>query len=330
MSVVGAKLADSFQSKNLDELMKSGLYGQTDFRMLTPWQTPYRYRQVNTPGLFYSEGFFGGYVEQIGRAPRGYRTFALLAEDSPRVVYYGGHISQTDLIVIPNSQYFNTVSPPGFHGYMFTLPEHFLADIADKMFGVNWLEIGEKIDAGYFYTLTDESLKSLRDLLQQLSVQSDILACLALGMDTTEPAEISSIRITLGQEVIKALLTSNENTNRPLPPCRDRSLRMALDFIERQTPEFLSTRDLAEVIGASVRTLEYAFQQHFSMSPKKYLRARQLNFVMRDLRKKSYKEASVTDISNHWGLTHPGQFAKDYRALFGELPSQTLRKDAST
>ena len=147
-------------------------------------------------------------------------------------------------------------------------------------------------------------------------------------MGASDPAEINSMRIALGREVIKGLLTSNENNNRPLPPCRDRSLRKALDFIERQTPEFLSTRDLADVIGASVRTLEYAFQQHFSMSPKKYLRARQLNFVMRDLRKKSHKEASVTDIANHWGLTHPGQFAKDYRALFGELPSQTLRRTA--
>jgi len=34
---------------------------------------------------------------------------------------------------------------------------------------------------------------------------------------------------------------------------------------------------------------------------------------------------SVTSIAMEWGFNHLGHFARDYRARFGELPSQTLR-----
>ncbi|MCK5375915.1 MAG: helix-turn-helix domain-containing protein, partial [Acidobacteria bacterium] len=33
----------------------------------------------------------------------------------------------------------------------------------------------------------------------------------------------------------------------------------------------------------------------------------------------------VTDVANNWGFWHMGQFAADYRKMFGELPSQTLQ-----
>ena len=34
---------------------------------------------------------------------------------------------------------------------------------------------------------------------------------------------------------------------------------------------------------------------------------------------------SVTTVAMAWGFTHLGKFSNDYRARFGELPSQTLR-----
>jgi AraC family ethanolamine operon transcriptional activator len=34
--------------------------------------------------------------------------------------------------------------------------------------------------------------------------------------------------------------------------------------------------------------------------------------------------ASVREIARRWGFWHTGEFAADYRRLFGELPSETL------
>jgi AraC family ethanolamine operon transcriptional activator len=37
-------------------------------------------------------------------------------------------------------------------------------------------------------------------------------------------------------------------------------------------------------------------------------------------------KARITGIANSWDGWHMGQFAKDYRRQFGELPSETLRR----
>lgn len=35
---------------------------------------------------------------------------------------------------------------------------------------------------------------------------------------------------------------------------------------------------------------------------------------------------SVTALATRWGFWHMGQFTKDYKRLFAELPSETLKK----
>jgi AraC family ethanolamine operon transcriptional activator len=34
---------------------------------------------------------------------------------------------------------------------------------------------------------------------------------------------------------------------------------------------------------------------------------------------------TIQDIASHWGFWHLSQFAQDYKKLFGELPSATLK-----
>ena len=42
------------------------------------------------------------------------------------------------------------------------------------------------------------------------------------------------------------------------------------------------------------------------------------------------KRFSIADAANRWGFWHMGQFTADYRELFGELPSKTLRNSYET
>lgn len=95
-------------------------------------------------------------------------------------------------------------------------------------------------------------------------------------------------------------------------------------MIEDHAGEPLSIRELCQATGVSWRTLDYAFREHFSITPKVYLKAMRLNNVrwaLRDARASTV----ISDVANRWGFWHMGQFAADYRKLFGELPSQTLR-----
>jgi len=90
----------------------------------------------------------------------------------------------------------------------------------------------------------------------------------------------------------------------------------------------LTVRDLCRAAGASERTLRYAFVERYGVPPKAYLKAVRLHGVRRELRSADLHALRVTDTANRWGFWHMGDFAADYRRLFGELPSKTLARPA--
>lgn len=59
------------------------------------------------------------------------------------------------------------------------------------------------------------------------------------------------------------------------------------------------------------------------ISPVTYLRTMRLNRVRSELRQ--CPASTVGDVAARWGFWHLSRFAREYRALFGELPSATLK-----
>jgi len=74
----------------------------------------------------------------------------------------------------------------------------------------------------------------------------------------------------------------------------------------------------------SLSRLERAFRETFGVGPRRYLTLRRLAAVRRELLRRESR-SSVTDVATRWGFFHLGRFGQDYKALFGESPSQTLR-----
>ncbi len=84
----------------------------------------------------------------------------------------------------------------------------------------------------------------------------------------------------------------------------------------------LTVEDLCRDLAVSRRALQYSFQEVLGLSPQSYLRAVRLNGARRAIKQGS----SVSDAAVAWGFWHFGRFAQDYKALFGELPSQTCKR----
>ncbi len=84
--------------------------------------------------------------------------------------------------------------------------------------------------------------------------------------------------------------------------------------------------ELALDLGVSLRTLEMAFRSCMEMPPARYLRWLRLNRAHSSLSQLRPGEASVTQVAMEMGFTEFGRFAGEYRRLFGELPSETLRR----
>ncbi|MFM2067984.1 MAG: hypothetical protein RLZZ584_2893 [Pseudomonadota bacterium] len=105
---------------------------------------------------------------------------------------------------------------------------------------------------------------------------------------------------------------------------RQRVVREARRYMADHAEEPINVPDLCEAIHVSRRTLQYSFQDVLQMSPVTYLRALRLNGVRRDLRRGG--DEAVADRAARWGFWHLSRFAADYRHMFGELPSDTLRR----
>jgi len=90
-----------------------------------------------------------------------------------------------------------------------------------------------------------------------------------------------------------------------------------------------SVDDLCQVAGTSRRTIEYAFRDYFGTSPKRFIKVLRLNAARDDLLRGDHGSAQVVEIASGWGFTHMGQFSSDYGTMFGEKPSETLRRKPS-
>jgi AraC-like DNA-binding protein len=101
--------------------------------------------------------------------------------------------------------------------------------------------------------------------------------------------------------------------------------KRAIDLMHAHPETPWSTVDLARATGVSARALQRSFERSDQPSPMIYLRRLRLDRVRTELVASSPDSATVTMIAGRWGFVHLGRFASQYRQLFGETPSQTLR-----
>lgn len=88
----------------------------------------------------------------------------------------------------------------------------------------------------------------------------------------------------------------------------------------------LSIPELARQNGVPERTLRTAFQRCYGLSPVEYIRCYRLHQARQLLLRSCPDETTVTRIAFRLGFWDLGRFAGAYRQLFGERPSETLRK----
>ena len=81
--------------------------------------------------------------------------------------------------------------------------------------------------------------------------------------------------------------------------------------------------DICEAIAVSQRTLMRAVRAIHGTTPSRHLHALRLSEARRAL--KDGASENVTQVALRFGFRELGRFAVDYRAAFGESPSDTLR-----
>ena len=79
-------------------------------------------------------------------------------------------------------------------------------------------------------------------------------------------------------------------------------------------------------LGVATRTLRQSCHEHLGMGPSHYLLLHRLQRARHALQSADSEMATVSGLARQHGFRELGRFAASYRALYGELPSTTLRR----
>ena len=123
----------------------------------------------------------------------------------------------------------------------------------------------------------------------------------------------------------QTLMSSEDQLTNIAPAKRTHALKTAIDYIKTTPRESIALNRFCRETGINERTLQRAFRDQYGVSPKSYAQAFHLNNVYKSLKRSHPGSTSIFEVASSFGYTHMGQFARDYRRHFGELPSDTLK-----
>jgi AraC-like DNA-binding protein len=103
-------------------------------------------------------------------------------------------------------------------------------------------------------------------------------------------------------------------------------VRRTDDYLQANWARPIYTDELCSALSVSESSLQKAFLATFGLSPHRYLKLRRMAVVRATLLSGSDRWHSVKAAALSNGFWHLGQFAHDYRILFGESPSETLAR----
>jgi AraC-like DNA-binding protein len=132
------------------------------------------------------------------------------------------------------------------------------------------------------------------------------------------------------QAVMVAYLCANlsnysDRLNAPSPTVAPWQVERAMDYIEANWDQPITIEALAAVTETSARSLFATFRESRGCSPMAFVRHFRL-LRAKEILLLAAPETSVSSVASRCGFESPGHFAKRYSNLFGELPSDTLKR----
>ena len=105
----------------------------------------------------------------------------------------------------------------------------------------------------------------------------------------------------------------------------DSGIKRLIDYFHDYPQKWISIDDACQVAEMGRRNLYYQFRKHTGLSPQKYFSRIRLSYLRQEL---LTCDNSITELALKYNFHHLGDFSASYRALYGELPSDT-RKNAA-
>jgi AraC family ethanolamine operon transcriptional activator len=311
MFSVETQKAESFHS--LDTLQ----FGW-DFRasQLGPVEEVSQVGLYQTAHVAYNRFHYGAAFDQRIRSKEGLLSFGLFERDNPTTWAHDQVIPNDAITIFPRDEEMRGVSPVGFRGHGMHVVEVFMADLAGKVYN---RPLNSLLPAPGLY---EPSLIKIGVLREELRKWQQLRA---YGADT-RLAIVSRREESLVLAILDALIDA-ETIDKGGLIKSERSMTRALELIHTSEMKNISAVELCTYAECNPRFLERTFQKRFGVTPKKYIKYLRLARVRdRLLTFDTQSCESIIELAGIQGFWHMGQFAADYRRVYGELPSETLHR----
>ena len=257
---------------------------------------------VATPNLVLGRHSINGHVRQTGATMKGYFTFFIPNRNCPPFYWNGIIICETRWAVLNGSE-FEGVLPAAFRGLPVMIEGKFLKERANVL---GYEDAMKHIWSGMAVDIAPAKAKHVHDLG---------------NMVLDQPHSV----ILHDDQLCDAILSAFTSRNSKKDEISQNALKEVVDWIENSS-EITSVSKVCSQFKTPERTLRYAFQKRYGMGPKAFIQRVALNKVRSELKDPSNLQVSIHQLAGRTGYWHMGQFAQDYRKLFGELPSETKKR----
>jgi transcriptional regulator GlxA family with amidase domain len=140
------------------------------------------------------------------------------------------------------------------------------------------------------------------------------------------PTTAHGLEQSLIEAMVNCLGAANGHENRAAGRRHELIMRRFHQVVEEAAGMPLYIPEVCAAIRVPDRTLLLCCQEYLGMGPKRYLLLRRLNLARRELQEAARIGTSVTEIATKYGFWAFGRFAGQYKSVFGETPSDTLRR----
>lgn len=299
---------------NFDDLTSLQFGWDFSASQLGPCEAESIVRLFQTDHVGYNSFRYGSAYDQRLAVKEGIVSFGLLEPDNPTTWAHDQVIPNDALVVFPSDDALKAVSPAGFRGNGMSFSESFMERTAEQAF---CRPLSLLLPPAGIYAPSPSKLNVVRAELHKWQQLVDQGAENRLAI-------ISRREESLALAILDALVDASY-----IETDRDKkssyATARALELIHSSELESISAVELCEYAACSQRTLEKSFMGRFGVTPKKYIKLLRMADVHKGLREFDSQDCdSIIELASLNGFWHMGQFAADYRAIYGELPSATL------
>jgi AraC-like DNA-binding protein len=182
-----------------------------------------------------------------------------------------------------------------------------------------------------FLKIPPEALhRKLGALLAALVAQYRFLRFVIAELDRSTDSLPPLLLAEFDQALIVAYLCANlsnysDRLNATSPAAAPWQVARATEYIEENWDQPITIESLVVATDTSARSLFSAFRKSRGCSPMAFVRHIRL-LRAKEILSHAAPGTSVSSVAFRCGFRSPGHFSKNYSSLFGELPSQTLRR----